>query len=89
MVVYIRPRVIPIIFIPLASLHLGDATCKHPTHTKPPQEIGYYAPHAARTCKKSPDSLFLVPLARTIELQSTTPSYHKAPRGYPRCAVGH
>jgi hypothetical protein len=80
---YIRPRGIPIIFISLAPLHSGDTTCKQPTHTKPPQEVGYYAPQAARTCRKSRDSLFLVPPTRTIELQSTTPSYPKAPRGYP------
>jgi hypothetical protein len=80
--VYIRPKGIPIILISLAHLHSGDTTFEHPTHTKPPQEVGYYAPQAAQTCRKSPDSLFLVPPARTIELQSTTPSYPKAPRGY-------
>jgi hypothetical protein len=60
-VVYIRPRGTSIIFISLAPLYSGDTTCKHPTHTKPPQQVVYYAPQAVRTYRKLPDSLFLVP----------------------------
>jgi hypothetical protein len=42
MVVYIRPRGNPTIFIELALLHSGDTTCNTP-HTDPSQEVGYYA----------------------------------------------
>jgi hypothetical protein len=33
----------PIIFISLAPHHSGNTTYKHTSHTKPPQEVGYYA----------------------------------------------
>jgi hypothetical protein len=42
-VVYIRPRGTPSFSSQLAPLHSGNTTCKHTTHTKPPQEVGYYA----------------------------------------------
>jgi hypothetical protein len=80
-VVYIRPRGNPIIFILLAPLHLGDATCNTP-HIDLSQEVGYYASQSGPNLLKIA-CLSLVHLAQTIELQSTSPSYPKAPQGNP------
>jgi hypothetical protein len=79
--VYIRHRGNPIIFILLAPLHSGDATCNAP-HIDLSQEVGYYASQSGPNLLKIV-CLSLVHLARTIELQSTTSSYPKAPQGYP------
>jgi hypothetical protein len=58
MVVYIRPRGSPIIFIPstylstsLAFLRSGDTTCNTP-HTDPHQEVGYYASQSGPNLQK-------------------------------------
>jgi hypothetical protein len=81
---YIRPRGNPIIFIiSLALLHSGDATSNTP-HIDPSQEVVYYASQSGPNLQKIAClSLSLVLVERTIELQSTTPSYPKALQGYP------
>jgi hypothetical protein len=81
---YIRPRGYPIISIDhlpisLAFLHSGDFTC-NPPHKDPHQEVGYYASPSGPNLLKI-DCPSLVHLAQTIELQSTAPSYPKAPQG--------
>jgi hypothetical protein len=50
--VYIMPRGNPIIFISLAFLHSGDATCNTP-HTDPSQEVGYYTSQSGPNLQKS------------------------------------
>jgi hypothetical protein len=67
------------LLISLAFLYLGDTTCNTP-HIDPPQEVGYYASSSGLNLQKIV-SLSLVRPARTIELQSTAPSYPKAPQG--------
>jgi hypothetical protein len=84
MVEYIRSRGYPIIFvdhlpISLAFLHLGDLTC-NPLHIDPPQEVGYYASQSGSNLQKIVCPSHVRP-TRAIELQSTTPSYPKAPQG--------
>jgi hypothetical protein len=81
---YIRPRGYPIISIDhlpisLAFLHSGDFTC-NPPHKDPPQEVGYYTSPSGPSLQKIACPSLMLP-ARTIELQSTTPSYPKAPQG--------
>jgi hypothetical protein len=83
-VVYIRPKGYPIIFIDhrpisLAFLHPRDIAC-NPPHIDPPQKVGYYASLSGPNPQKIV-SLSFVRLARTIELQSTAPSYPKASVG--------
>jgi hypothetical protein len=51
MVVYIKPRGNPIIFISLALLHLGDTTCNTP-HTNPSQEVGCYTSQSGPNLQK-------------------------------------
>jgi hypothetical protein len=84
MVVYIRPRGYPIIsidhlLISLAFLHSRDFVC-NPPHIDPSQEVGYYTSLSSPNLHKI-TCPSLVRLARTIELQSTTLSYPKAPQG--------
>jgi hypothetical protein len=81
---YIRPRGYPIISIDhlpisLAFLHSGDFAC-NPPHKDPLQEVGYYASPSGTNLQKIACPS-LMHLARTIELQSTAPSYPKAPQG--------
>jgi hypothetical protein len=80
---YIRPSRYPIISIdnllaPLAFLHSGDFTY-NPPHKDPPKDVGYYAYPSGPNLQKIACPSF-VRRARTIELQSTTPSYPKAPQ---------
>jgi hypothetical protein len=81
---YIRPRGYPIISIDhlpisLAFLHSGDSTC-NPPHKDPPQEVGYYTFPSCPNLQKIACPSLVHP-AQTIELQSTTSSFPKAPQG--------
>jgi hypothetical protein len=81
---YIRPRGYPIISIDhipilLAFLHSGDFTC-NPLHKDPPLEVGYYTSLSGSNLQKIACPSLVCP-ARTIELQSTAPSYPKALQG--------
>jgi hypothetical protein len=83
-VMYIWPRGNPIIFISLTPLNSRNTTFNHTTHTNPHQKSRVLRLSKRPEPAENRPTPLLVLLARTIELPSATPSYTKAPRGYPR-----